>query len=197
MFAWLAAAVACGYVYQGPPFRLSYKGLGEPLCFLAFGPLATGAFFLAQMSAASAPTNTPPILWVCATVVGLTTTSILFCSHFHQIQGDLAAGKMSPLVRLGTLRAATVLKLSVWGTYALLAGAAAVGAVPLIAVVACALSLPAAHSLVRYVDINHAIPSKIMTSKLTAINWHIALGFCLCVGLIVARLQPSMTALLL
>lgn len=29
---------AIGYVYQGPPFRLSYKGLGEPLCFVAFGP---------------------------------------------------------------------------------------------------------------------------------------------------------------
>lgn len=29
--------------------RLSYKGMGEPLCFLAFGPLATCAFFLAQV----------------------------------------------------------------------------------------------------------------------------------------------------
>ena len=34
--------------------------------------------------------------------MGLTTTSILFCSHFHQIEGDIAARKMSPLVRLGT-----------------------------------------------------------------------------------------------
>ncbi len=32
-----------GYLYQGPPFRLGYKGLGEPLCWLAFGPLATAA----------------------------------------------------------------------------------------------------------------------------------------------------------
>ncbi|GJP60360.1 hypothetical protein CLOP_g17559 [Closterium sp. NIES-67] len=39
----LAASIACGYVYQCPPFRLSYKGLGEPLCFFAFGPLATTA----------------------------------------------------------------------------------------------------------------------------------------------------------
>ena len=30
--------------------RLSYKGLGEPLCFLAFGPLATSAFFVAQVT---------------------------------------------------------------------------------------------------------------------------------------------------
>ena len=37
-------------------------------------------------------------------VVGLTTTSVLFCSHFHQIAGDTAAGKRSPLVRLGPHR---------------------------------------------------------------------------------------------
>ena len=39
-----------GYLYQGPPFRFSYLGLGEPLCFAAFGPLATCAFYLAQVS---------------------------------------------------------------------------------------------------------------------------------------------------
>ena len=45
----LGVAVAMGYLYQGPPFRLSYKGLGEPLCFVAFGPLATTAFYLTQV----------------------------------------------------------------------------------------------------------------------------------------------------
>lgn len=35
-------------------------------------------------------------------VIGLTTASILFCSHFHQMSGDKAAGKMSPIVRLGS-----------------------------------------------------------------------------------------------
>lgn len=39
-----------------------------------------------------------------AVVVGHTTSIILLCSHFHQIEGDLAAGKMSPLVRLGPKR---------------------------------------------------------------------------------------------
>ena len=35
-----------GYLYQGPPFRLGYQGLGEPLCWIAFGPLATAAALL-------------------------------------------------------------------------------------------------------------------------------------------------------
>ncbi|RWW20843.1 hypothetical protein GW17_00015029 [Ensete ventricosum] len=33
---------------QCPPFRLSYQGLGEPLCFAAFGPFATTAFYFSR-----------------------------------------------------------------------------------------------------------------------------------------------------
>lgn len=115
-------------------YRFSYKGLGEPLCFWSFGPLATTAFYLAcSASAASSTTSiaaaTAPatgaagggglstllagvsdLVLLLSTVVGITTTVILFCSHWHQIQGDIAAGKMSPLVRLGTARACKVRK---------------------------------------------------------------------------------------
>jgi 1,4-dihydroxy-2-naphthoate octaprenyltransferase len=100
---------------------------------MAFGPLATAAFYLAQVpmaavaagaagatggsgavAAAAAATggigvaaaasvgSVPAFVWVNSVLVGLTTTVILFCSHFHQIKGDTAAGKRSPLVRLGT-----------------------------------------------------------------------------------------------
>ena len=55
-----------------------------------------------------------PELALSALLVGLTTTSILFCSHFHQIEGDTAAGKMSPLVRLGTQRGYEVRPLIVY-----------------------------------------------------------------------------------
>ena len=103
----LAVSIACGYVYQGPPFRLSYKGLGEPLCFFAFGPLATSAFYLAMVQQQQQATVIPPLLWALSVCVGITTTIILFCSHFHQIEGDMAAGKKSPLVRLGEVQHST------------------------------------------------------------------------------------------
>ncbi|KAJ6670319.1 protein 14-DIHYDROXY-2-NAPHTHOATE OCTAPRENYLTRANSFERASE [Salix koriyanagi] len=99
----LAFAIICGYVYQCPPFRLSYQGLGEPLCFAAFGPFATSAFYLLLGS-----TSEMSILPLTGTIlsasllVGFTTTLILFCSHFHQVEEDKAVGKFSPLVRLGT-----------------------------------------------------------------------------------------------
>ena len=59
--AMLAAAVPMGYLYQGPPFRLSYQGLGEPLCFAAFGPLATTAFYLTQACPTAPHPQGPPV----------------------------------------------------------------------------------------------------------------------------------------
>lgn len=113
-------------------YRFSYQGLGEPLCFIAFGPLATTAFYLAhspdtqQAAAAAAAAGAAattgarstatgtllaglsPAVGVLSIVVGITTSVILFCSHWHQIQGDIKAGKMSPLVKLGTEKACKV-----------------------------------------------------------------------------------------
>ena len=201
----LAVAIALGYMYQGPPFRsaclipgsgpqttsllspitdcsacgfhrLGYKGLGEPITFVTFGPLATSAFYLMHVSRLlaivqpislsdmMADWSLPVLNWqVCiwrscrwlsaqcphtgmvrftyvstasrrllqiaglrqhdcsvqvaeagqamlvshsaaaaSVVVGLTTASILFCSHFHQLATDKTAGKLSPIVRLGS-----------------------------------------------------------------------------------------------
>ena len=52
-----------GYLYQGPPFRLGYQGLGEFLCFFAFGPLGVSAAYYSQTQNWS---------WVCL------ATSLLF-----------------------------------------------------------------------------------------------------------------------
>lgn len=43
-----------------------------------------------------------PTAKVCSLVMGITVTLILFCSHFHQAVDDKAAGKLSPIVRMGT-----------------------------------------------------------------------------------------------
>ncbi|KAL3145751.1 hypothetical protein ABBQ38_015130 [Trebouxia sp. C0009 RCD-2024] len=134
----LGVAIVLGYIYQGPPFRWSYKGLGEPLCFVAFGPLATGAFYLAQVArpvgsvpaAAVAVPNVSAAVVACSVVVGITTSLILFCSHFHQIPDDIAANKISPLVRLGTANGVKVLQLALAGVYGLVALSTAVGWLP-------------------------------------------------------------------
>lgn len=81
-------------------------GAGEPLCFIAFGPLATIAYYLSMCANRVALASIPPAVWICSAAVGITTTIVLFCSHFHQYEGDKTAGKLSPVVRLGGTRQA-------------------------------------------------------------------------------------------
>ena len=45
VLAMLGLAVFGGYAYQGPPFRLSYKGLGEPICFAFSAALRSRSAF--------------------------------------------------------------------------------------------------------------------------------------------------------
>ncbi|MFQ3679526.1 MAG: 2-carboxy-1,4-naphthoquinone phytyltransferase [Pseudanabaenaceae cyanobacterium] len=95
----LGLACGLGYLYQGPPFRWGYAGWGEPLCFLCFGPIGVGLAYYSQAQSWS---------WAIAPAavsVGLAVTLVLFCSHFHQIDDDRAAGKRSPAVKLGLERA--------------------------------------------------------------------------------------------
>ena len=76
-----------GYLYQGPPFRLGYRGLGEPLCWLAFGPLATAAALLdpeLQAPLATHPTH-PPLVTHPSADDGLANGKIANCGcHFRR-----------------------------------------------------------------------------------------------------------------
>ncbi|MBE8970691.1 2-carboxy-1,4-naphthoquinone phytyltransferase, partial [Nostocales cyanobacterium LEGE 12452] len=163
-----------GYTYQGPPFRLGYQGLGEIICFFAFGPLAVEAAYYSQ-------TQTWSITSLAASViVGIATTLILFCSHFHQVKDDIAAGKRSPIVRLGTQKGAQLL---VWFT-------ASIYPLTLLFVLwrisppwtlLSWVSLPFAVKLCRHVQENHNQPDKVSNCKFIAVAVHF--WACLLFGL--------------
>ncbi|XP_015690401.1 2-carboxy-1,4-naphthoquinone phytyltransferase, chloroplastic isoform X2 [Oryza brachyantha] len=184
-------AILCGYVYQCPPFRLSYKGLGEPLCFAAFGPLATTAFYFSNSSRnTSSGTSLLPLnktVIASSILVGLTTTLILFCSHFHQIDGDRAVGKMSPLVRIGTKMGSRLVTLGVVMLYVLLAAFGMSKCLPSTCTVLCAFTLPVGKLVVDYVLNNHEDNNKIFMAKYYCVRLHALFGMALACGLVLAR----------
>lgn len=180
----LGTALALGYAYQGPPFRLSYKGLGEPICLVAFGPLSIGAFYLVLADpSVTAGAAIPPQVWVASAVVGITVASVLFCSHWHQIEGDRAAGKMSPLVRIGPDRAMTVLAGIVAAPYLLIGFAFLKGCLPLLCLGLSGISLPFGANLLKYASKHRASPEMIRPLKKFAIKWHTVLGCFLALGI--------------
>jgi 2-carboxy-1,4-naphthoquinone phytyltransferase len=166
---------ALGYSYQGPPFRFGYLGLGEIICFVTFGPLAIAAAYYSQTRAFTDSAIAASIF------IGITTSIILFCSHFHQVKDDLAAGKLSPIVRLGTAKGAKVLTGSVISVFILVFVFVSLGLFPLPTILTF-VSFPFAWQLIDLVSKNHDLPELVRTSKYIAVRLHFASGLLLIIG---------------
>jgi 2-carboxy-1,4-naphthoquinone phytyltransferase len=174
--------LACflGYTYQGPPFRLGYQGWGEIICAVCFGPLAVSAAYYSQTQSWSIANLTASI------IIGISTSLILFCSHFHQVKDDLAAGKLSPIVRMGTKMGASVLS---WGTTSmyLLTVIGVVSHLFPVATLLVFLSLPLAFKLTNFVAANHDRPAIVRTCKYLAVRLHFVSGLLFALGFWIAR----------
>lgn len=169
---------ALGYSYQGPPFRLGYQGLGEIICFVTFGPMAVAAAYYSQAQSWSMN------CLAASTIVGIATSVILFCSHFHQVKDDLAAGKKSPIVRLGTKRGAQVLLWFGSSIYVLTTLFVLLGVFPVWTLLVFA-SLPLALRLFQHVSQNHDKPEKVSNCKFIAVAMHFCSGMLLGLGFVI------------
>jgi 2-carboxy-1,4-naphthoquinone phytyltransferase len=170
-----------GYIYHGPPFRLGYQGLGEILCFFSFGPLAVSAAYYSQTQSWSATSL------VVSIILGISTSLILFCSHFHQVDDDLAAGKRSPVVRLGTLRSAQLIPWLSGGMFAL-AGLFVVLKLFPVWMLLILASVPTAISLCRHALRYHDQPERVRNCKFFAVGLHFWSSLLLCVAFVLAGL---------
>jgi 1,4-dihydroxy-2-naphthoate octaprenyltransferase len=170
---------ALGYSYQGPPFRLGYQGLGEIICFVTFGPMAVAAAYYSQAQTWSMTCLAASI------IVGIATSVILFCSHFHQVKDDAAAGKRSPIVRLGTKRGAKLLLWLGGSIYGLTGLFVLLGIFPLWTLLTL-LSLPFALQLFQHVHQYHDQPEKVSNSKFIAVAVHFFSGLLLGLGFVLA-----------
>jgi 2-carboxy-1,4-naphthoquinone phytyltransferase len=171
----LSLCAAIGYAYQGPPFRLGYHGLGEILCFIAYGPLAVSAAYYSQTQSWS-KTNIAASI-----IIGIVTSLILFCSHFHQVKDDLVAGKRSPIVRLGTALSANLLPWICGGIYAFTSLCVILGIFPTWTLLSW-LSLPFAIKLCHHVLEYHDQPEKVSNCKFIAVGLHFISGLFLGLG---------------
>ncbi|MDX2097289.1 MAG: 2-carboxy-1,4-naphthoquinone phytyltransferase [Leptolyngbyaceae cyanobacterium bins.59] len=170
---------ALGYSYQGPPFRLGYQGLGELICFLCFGPLAVAAAYYSQ-------TQQLPNDWLPTIIIGISTSLILFCSHFHQVKDDLAAGKRSPIVRLGTGRGAALLPWITGSLYTLTLLGIGLNQFSLGTLLIFG-SLPFAIQLCRHVGMYHDQPEQVSNCKFIAVALHFWSGLLLGIGFLLLR----------
>ena len=180
----VASCCFLGYLYQGPPFRFGYQGLGEPLCWLAFGPFAYSAVLIALN-----PSNIyfEDIPWKVSLLLGsgpsLATTLVLFCSHFHQISEDKKHGKNSPLVRLGPKKGSQFVPWIIFAIYIFQLLTIVTGFIPMFCILYL-ISFPQAIRLINLLKSSYKNPSAIKNSKFVAIKFQTLNGVGLITGLI-------------
>ncbi len=187
VFALVIGSCFLGYLYQGPPFRLGYHGLGEPLCWIAFGPLATAAALLVLEPYSD---NVNSIPWITAIVLGagpaVATSLVLFCANFHQVIEDSAHGKKTLVVRIGTQKAAALVPLFVGLTLSLELIPIILGKWPISAVLGI-IGVPPAITLIRLLKKHHNHSKLISGSKFLAIRFQALNGIGLSIGLALGK----------
>ena len=81
------AGAFLGFFYSAPPFKLCYRGLGELLTGLMFGPLLMGGTYYAVSRTLS------PSVWWISSAIGLLVVNILYTHSIMDRQADISVGK--------------------------------------------------------------------------------------------------------
>jgi len=97
---WLGVfGMALAFFYHAPPFKFSYRGLGELAVAISYGPLICTGTYLVQRGEVSLEIITVSIL------LGLLIASFLLINEFPDYHADQVANKRTLVVRLGRKKA--------------------------------------------------------------------------------------------
>jgi len=116
MLFWLGlVGIISSYFYVGPPLKLAYRGVGEIIVGLNFGPLMTlGAFYVQTQSWTRLG---EPFL--ASLPIGLLIAAVLWINEFPDMDADRAVVKKTLVLRLGYLRSIGVFISLIAGSYLL------------------------------------------------------------------------------
>ncbi len=94
------AGIGLAFFYHAPPFRLSYRGLGELAVAVAYGPLVCCGTYLVQRG------TLPTEIVLLSLPLGILIAAFLWINEFPDYAADALSGKRTLVVRLGRVRAA-------------------------------------------------------------------------------------------
>ncbi|RJQ53007.1 MAG: 1,4-dihydroxy-2-naphthoate octaprenyltransferase [Actinobacteria bacterium] len=127
-----------GYFYTAPPIKFAYRGLGELVIGLTFGPLSVAGAYVVQTLSLSG------LAWLWPSIpVGLLVLGILYINEFPDYEADRATQKNHLVVRLGLERASKGYVLLLALIYLSIVGPVALGLMPALALISL-LGLPLA-----------------------------------------------------
>lgn len=96
MIFWIGTSgLFLALAYSLPPFKLSYRGLGEIAVGVAFGPLIVSGAFVVQAHFLTFE------VFLVSLPIGLLVANILFINQYPDYEADLLCSKRNWVVRLG------------------------------------------------------------------------------------------------
>jgi len=169
------------YFYVAPPFRFAYRGVGEIIVGINFGPIMTlGAYYVQTGSFAWEP------LFL-SIPLGLLVAAILWINEFPDMQADGAVGKKTLVLRLGYSRSIGVYIGMVVAAYVLLIVYALLAVFSIVPITSFAsliglLSIPFALRAVKVLRANYQDPHAIIPANANTIFLHLTFGVLAIVG---------------
>ncbi|NLK01353.1 MAG: prenyltransferase [Clostridia bacterium] len=165
------AGTLSGYIYSGFP-RLSYRGLGEILVGLNFGPLIVTGTHYVQGGFFSIPALLLSI------PMGFLVTAVLYLNQFPDYHADKSCGKRNWVVRLGRKPALKVYILLLGAAYWTLLACIALKVFPTSSLLAL-ITLPFAILAVLIAVNWYNNPPKLLRASALTVFTHLGVGFLL------------------
>jgi len=175
------AGLFTGAFYTSPPFKWAYRGLGEVLIGITYGPLITlGSYYTQLMTLQPLEHVIIPSL-----IPGLLITAVIWINEFPDYYADKKMGKKNLVVRLGKAKASVVYAILLIATYILLLIGALLQILPFSTLIVL-LTLPVAYRNIVIVRKSYSNSQKLIPAMGGTIFLFISVTFLLALGYLLA-----------
>lgn len=174
------AGIFIGYAYTAPPFKFAYRGLGEVMILLAFGPLPVlGTYY--------ALTKDLSLLPVLASLpLSLLITNIIWINEIPDMESDKKSGKLTLVARIGTYGAVVVYDLIAVFAFASLILLVATDILPVWALIGL-LTLPLVVRAIMQLHKNIDNVEELVPAQALTILTHFLTGILITVGIFIGK----------
>ncbi len=170
LFAFLGFLGA--YFYVGPPIRWAYRGFGETVIALSYGPfMVLGSYYIQTQKVDFVP-------FFVSLISGLSVFCLAVLNEIPDYYQDMLVGKRNLVVRLGKQRAIVLLKFGLAGVFILLVLGVFLKMIPVLAIAAAA-TLPWIAKSIRNAEKNFDNPKAFLFAVNTIVVTHVIVALSL------------------
>jgi len=156
------------YFYVGPPIKWAYRGFGEIVIGLCYGPfMLLGSYYIQTQRIDFVP-------FFVSIISGLSVFCLAVLNEIPDYYQDMLVGKRNLVVRLGKQRAILLLKSGLAGVFALLALGIILKMIPVLAI-ATLMILPWLLKSIKIAEKNYDNPRAFLSAVNTVVVTHVVI----------------------